>query len=126
MIDRYGTLFHGKGKGPKDLIKFKQICIENGKKRIAKNAIKFAAMPFDELTPTRKFKRVREEQKCCEICQLDTWCDKPIPLEIDHINGNNKDNDRSNLRLICANCHAQTSTYRGRNKRLKRLEREAL
>ena len=38
-----------------------------------------------------------------------------IPLELDHINGNNKDHRLENLRLLCPNCHATTSTFKGRN-----------
>lgn len=51
----------------------------------------------------------------CSSCNLTTWLEKPIPLELDHINGIHLDNTLSNLRLLCPNCHAQTSTYRGRN-----------
>ena len=52
----------------------------------------------------------------CEICGLTEWLDKPIPLELDHINGDNTDNRSENIRLICPNCHAQTPTYRRKNK----------
>lgn len=51
----------------------------------------------------------------CQICNSTKWNDQPIPLELDHINGDNKDNSLSNIRLICPNCHAQTSNYRGKN-----------
>lgn len=51
----------------------------------------------------------------CESCGLDTWLDGPIPLELDHINGDRRDNRLENLRLLCPNCHALTETYRGRN-----------
>ena len=54
------------------------------------------------------------DHKCC-ICNNIEWMGKPIPLELDHINGNNRDNRRENLRFICLNCHAQTHTFRGRN-----------
>jgi|APCry1669188910_1035180.scaffolds.fasta_scaffold23093_1 5-methylcytosine-specific restriction endonuclease McrA len=52
----------------------------------------------------------------CECCLQTTWKDVPIPLELDHINGNSSDNRLENLQIICPNCHALTSNYRGKNK----------
>ena len=40
--------------------------------------------------------------------------DEIIPLELHHIDGNNKDNSLSNLQLLCPNCHALTNNYRNR------------
>ncbi|MBA3873826.1 MAG: HNH endonuclease [Anaerolineae bacterium] len=57
----------------------------------------------------------------CVSCGLDTWLDNKIPLEIDHINGDRRDNRLENLRLLCPNCHALTSTYRGKNKKATTL-----
>jgi len=51
----------------------------------------------------------------CETCKRTHWCGKPIPLELEHIDGDNSNNELTNLSLICPNCHAQTSTYRGKN-----------
>lgn len=39
-----------------------------------------------------------------------------VPLEIDHIDGNYLNNQESNLRVLCPNCHSLTSTYKGANK----------
>jgi HNH endonuclease len=52
----------------------------------------------------------------CVSCGLSEWLERPIPLELDHINGDRRDNRLENLRLLCPNCHALTATYRGKNK----------
>jgi HNH endonuclease len=51
----------------------------------------------------------------CEVCGRTEWNGQPIPLELDHINGDRRDNRIENLRAVCPNCHAQTDTYCGRN-----------
>jgi len=52
----------------------------------------------------------------CSMCGIRDWNDKEITLELDHINGNNRDHRLANIRLLCPNCHSQTPTWRGRNK----------
>ena len=52
----------------------------------------------------------------CEVCKYTEWNDRPISLEMHHIDGNCKNNDFSNLILICPNCHAQTNNYKSKNK----------
>ncbi len=46
-----------------------------------------------------------------------TWNNHPIVLHLDHINGIRDDHRLQNLRWLCPNCHSQTATYCGRNKR---------
>jgi Zn finger protein HypA/HybF involved in hydrogenase expression len=68
----------------------------------------------------RLFKELKWEHKC-NYCSNKEWkhimTDKiePIPLQLDHINGDNKDHRLENLRLLCPTCHANTDTYAGRN-----------
>ena len=59
----------------------------------------------------------------CQNCGCDgNWQGGTIALEIDHIDGDNTNNELSNLRYLCPNCHALTETYRGKNKALKAQE----
>lgn len=48
----------------------------------------------------------------CEKCGLkNEWMNEKISLHLDHINGNHYDNRLENLRILCPNCHSQTSTF---------------
>lgn len=69
----------------------------------------------NELVKGRIFKDQIIEYKCYE-CKITDWNNKPITLELDHINGVNNDHRLENLRFLCPNCHSQTDTYKGRNK----------
>lgn len=53
----------------------------------------------------------------CEICGIgELWNNKPITLELHHINGNHYDNRLENLQILCPNCHSQTNNFRNRNR----------
>lgn len=52
----------------------------------------------------------------CECCGISEWNNKKIILEIHHIDGNHYNNELSNLKLLCPNCHSQTLSWCGKNK----------
>ena len=49
--------------------------------------------------------KIKEER--CESCGLSDWLNKKISLEVDHKDGNRDNNNPSNLRTLCANCHRE-------------------
>jgi len=58
------------------------------------------------------------KQDICESCGiLAIWNNKPITLQLDHIDGNPQNNNLINLQILCPNCHSQTHTWGGRNQK---------
>ena len=56
--------------------------------------------------------------ECCERCG---WNSRHpvtgrVPLEVDHVDGDYKNNRTDNLKLLCPNCHSLTPTFRNLNK----------
>lgn len=66
-----------------------------------------------------KLRLIKEEvfEHKCYKCGLKEWDGKPIPIELEHKNGIRTDFRIENLTILCPNCHAQTPTYRGKNKK---------
>jgi hypothetical protein len=58
------------------------------------------------------------ESKCYK-CGISQWQGQPIPLELEHIDGDKSNNSLDNLTLLCPNCHALTHTWRRRKQRLR-------
>jgi predicted RNA-binding Zn-ribbon protein involved in translation (DUF1610 family) len=69
-------------------------------------------------TPKRVIIRDNLKKYKCEKCGNNgEWMGEKISLQLDHINGVRCDNRLENLRFLCPNCHSQTSTYSGKNKK---------
>lgn len=73
---------------------------------------KYSDLKFEQL---RKRIFIEQEGKC-NCCGISEWMGKALTLELEHKDGNHYNNERSNIEMICPNCHSQTSTWRGRNK----------
>jgi 5-methylcytosine-specific restriction endonuclease McrA len=85
-----------------------------------------AVMPIHELLASPR--RTRRHVKLrllhagmlvnrCQTCGLTSWLGQPLTMHLDHINGKRNDHRLENLRMLCPNCHSQTDTYGGRNRR---------
>jgi endogenous inhibitor of DNA gyrase (YacG/DUF329 family) len=60
----------------------------------------------------------------CSSCGIGSeWNSRPLTLQLDHIDGNSDNNELSNLRILCPNCHSQTETYgaKGNGNRYKKV-----
>lgn len=66
----------------------------------------------------RLLKEAVKEPKC-ENCKLEVWLNKPVPLELHHLDGDRTNNLIDNLKLLCPNCHSLTDNYRGKKRRCR-------
>lgn len=91
-----------------------------GKPRLPLEEILVADNTYQSYKLKKRLSAAKLKSPCCEECG---WAkqsdDGRLPLELDHINGNNSDNRLENLRILCPNCHSLKPTHRGRNRKNK-------
>ncbi len=87
--------------------------------------LRYSPKPASRSTVRRHYAAWREAHAIQSRCDIETcvyfssplfWARKKLPLILDHINGNNRDNSPNNLRYICPNCDSQLSTRGGANR----------
>ena len=91
-----------------------------------KNPFKILRLQDAKTDASRRRFLIRIHGVQCWTCKQSEWMGEPIPVELDHVDGNSDNNSEGNLRILCPNCHAQTPTYKGANKSklLKMTKRE--
>ncbi|WP_406106371.1 HNH endonuclease [Streptomyces sp. NBC_01003] len=81
---------------------------------VEQSATQARRIPSDRLRKAMTESGVPEE---CALCGTPpVWRGHPLPPEVDHVDGNWRNNRLENLRFLCPNCHSTTDTYRGRGK----------
>lgn len=89
-------------------------------KRFKENvAAALSSGTFDSICDTpsaRKRILLAIKGHACEICTGTEWMNQPIPLVMDHIDGNSDNHCLANLRLVCGNCDMLLPTYKSKNK----------
>ncbi|HSX19315.1 MAG TPA: HNH endonuclease signature motif containing protein [Candidatus Saccharimonadales bacterium] len=103
---------HFKGKGwnkglrgiGQPILKLEEILVENSY--------------FQSFKLKKRLFTIGLKQRHCEECGWAKMSDDGrLPLELDHINGDPRDNRLENLRVLCPNCHSLKPTHRGRNRK---------
>lgn len=86
---------------------------KSSQRRKEKALEQYLNTPFHVMKKHNRKRFVLEEQLGkCLFCGLSEWLGQPMKFELDHIDGDNTNNDRSNLRCLCPNCHSMTPTWR--------------
>jgi endogenous inhibitor of DNA gyrase (YacG/DUF329 family) len=80
-----------------------------------------------EMPTAQRAKRIlrKMHDNACQECKWNVVHPNTgkVPLQMDHIDGDNSNNAFGNLRLLCPNCHALTPNFGSRNSNKLRARR---
>lgn len=110
-ISHFMGLSHNKGKKRPNI-----------KRRLLSECLVVNSIACSSHIKSRLIKEKLIDYKCVG-CDIIDWKNSPLTLQLDHINGINDDHRLENLRLLCPNCHSQTSNYCGKNAKHKDSKR---
>lgn len=91
----------------------------------SKNVLRYSTEKVSRSKVRRQYEHWREHHGLLPRCDNPdcrfhavplTWNGKRLPLILDHVEGNRKDNRPELLRYLCPNCEAQLETRGGRNR----------
>jgi hypothetical protein len=112
QIDSYGiSIEHFKGQGYKEQVHNRRSIDEI-----------LTVLPEDVArrlgrAPLHRALQARGVLYACRDCgNLGVWRDEELTLEIEHVDGNWRNNCIENLCYLCPNCHAQTPTYKNKTR----------
>lgn len=82
---------------------------------LEKILVEFSEYSSRQSLKKRLIKKNLLKDECYECGLKSIWNEKPLTLQLDHINGVGYDNRIENLRVLCPNCHTQTDTFGSKN-----------
>lgn len=125
--------------------KFRGRCMNDCGNALKKNATKFCSLKCQQafnfearsrllesggyfVIQPKRFLRRYLTRRFGERCSRCGWAErhavtKRVPIEVEHIDGDWRNNRPENLTLLCPNCHALTPTFRGLNRGRGRASR---
>jgi 5-methylcytosine-specific restriction endonuclease McrA len=85
-----------------------------GNTREKTNAIEYCIRGIRTSSDRLRRRLIRDGYKKeeCERCGITEWLGERVPLELDHIDSDNTNNEIQNLQIICPNCHALATNSR--------------
>lgn len=119
QIKKYFRIFkidisHFKGKG------WNKGLTGIGKPRVSLEKILIIDSEYQSYKLKKRLFKAKLKLPKCEKCGwAEISSDGRLPIELDHINGNSRDNRLENLQVLCPNCHSLQPTHRGRNRKKK-------